>query len=201
MKKKELKAALDLERANNDILMHYLAATMDELFGMWAGADVPEMDEIILNNPAVVVKWADGTKTVSKARGGDEWDPLFGIIACTVRKLTDNHGHGVDDNESLIAEMAKDIQSLDDIDYMMDFCVLTLDILTVLRDSKDLWYGKLGPDEDDFFEASPVIDDRAVTIEHAIDKSSELEDRIDQLVREREEMRQKVRDLIDAGEL
>lgn len=206
MKKKELMAALAWERTKNEALVHSVSLLLHKIDDM-SDPGVPEISEVILNDPATVVKWSDGTKTVSKARGGDKWDPMFGIIACAVRKLTRNRGHGVSENEPLIAEMAKDIQSLSDIDEMTDFCLLTLDVLTILRDSADLWYGKLGPADDEAEKDGGVASDTSDPFYAtsaqvaAASRVDELESRMEGIIAERERMRQKIRDLIDAGEL
>lgn len=159
---------------------------------------LPAIRKVIFNGGATIVFWNDGTKTVAKCHGGDEFDPLFGIMACAARKLTHNHGHGVDDNEPIIADLAKRIKSPDDIDELIEDCLRRLDLLTVLADSADLWMDQLGPacepERDshcDAHVAKPMVSSRM----------DELESRIEDLVREREAMRQKIRDLVDAGEL
>lgn len=158
----------------------------------------PAIRKVIFNGGATIVFWNDGSKTVAKCHGGDKFDPLFGIMACAARKLTHNHGHGVDDNEPIIADLAKRIKSTDDIDELIEDCLRRLDLLTVLADSADLWMDQLGPacepERDshcDAHVANPVVSSRM----------DELESRLEDLVREREAMRQKIRDLVDAGEL
>lgn len=42
---------------------------------------------VIYSNPATVVNWSDGTKTVSKVHGGDEYNPEVGLILCVLKKL------------------------------------------------------------------------------------------------------------------
>lgn len=57
-------------------------------------AMLPPIDEIIINPPAVVVKWNDDTKTVGKAMPandeenlpGDEFDPEIGFAMAIARK-------------------------------------------------------------------------------------------------------------------
>lgn len=45
---------------------------------------------VIFNNPATIVFWADGTKTVVKAQKGDKFDPEKGLaMAITKRALGD----------------------------------------------------------------------------------------------------------------
>lgn len=146
------------------------------------GEGLPVMEKAIFNGPATIALWADSTKTVSKARGGDEYDPLFGLLACILRKLTRNRGHAVDEFEGMLREIAGNISSPDDIDGLIDFCMLTLDILTVLRDSSDKWLSQLGEPEGE--------PDR-----------SELRKAIESIERTQDEVRQMVRNLTMDGEL
>ena len=46
--------------------------------------------KVIFNGPATIVFWSDGTKTVAKCGEDDTFDPLFGIMACVIRKLGRN---------------------------------------------------------------------------------------------------------------
>ena len=47
---------------------------------------------VIYHEPATIVKWKDGTKTVVKCCGGDTYDKEKGLMACIIKKLTDNTG-------------------------------------------------------------------------------------------------------------
>ena len=147
---------------------------------------LPDAERVIFNAPATVVLWTDGTKTISKARGGDEYDPLFGLVACIVRKLTHNKGHAVDDFEGLINELNDGIQSPEDIDGLTDFCLLTLDILTTLRCSSDKWLPQLGePDVPEDTEKA----------------KEELRSMVAKIEVTQDEIRQMVRNLTLEGEL
>ena len=42
---------------------------------------------VIYNRPATVVNWSDGTKTVSKVHGNDDYNPEVGLILCVLKKL------------------------------------------------------------------------------------------------------------------
>lgn len=180
LKKKELAAALAWERTVNRILS-MIYETSEPI--------LPTASKVILNEPATIVKWNDGTKTVSKVREGDEWDPLFGIIACAVRKVTRNRGHAIDANEDLIGELAASIRDLDDVGGLIDYCLFVLDVLTILEESADLWYDQLGPSEP---EPMPVAAATPPT-NHMAHESSTKEDL--------DAVRQQIRNLIDAGEL
>lgn len=87
--------------------------------GLPASDPKPECDpkpvRVILNDPATIVMWSDGKKTVSKARGGDEYDPLFGLMACVVRRLTHNRAHSVDEYEDIIKSCVENHRTVDEL--------------------------------------------------------------------------------------
>lgn len=48
--------------------------------------------KVIFNNPATIVYWKDGTKTVVKCQEGDKWDKEKGLMACICKKFYGNKG-------------------------------------------------------------------------------------------------------------
>ena len=54
--------------------------------------DIPEIKNVIFNDPATIVFWEDGTKTVVKCRDGDEFDPEKGLAMAIVKKAYGNKG-------------------------------------------------------------------------------------------------------------
>ena len=42
---------------------------------------------VVYNNPATIVFWSDGTKTVSKCHGGDVFSPEVGLTLCYLKKI------------------------------------------------------------------------------------------------------------------
>lgn len=50
---------------------------------------VPKIKNVILNDPAVIVMWGDGTKTVVKAQG-EEFDPEKGLAMAISKKAFGN---------------------------------------------------------------------------------------------------------------
>lgn len=64
-------------------------------------ADAPKAKKVIINDPATVVIWDDGTKTVAKAGDGDEYDARVGLLLCAVRKASNNRIR-VEDMENAI---------------------------------------------------------------------------------------------------
>ena len=48
------------------------------------------IERVLFNNPATIVFWADGTKTVVKCRKGDKWDAEKGLAMACAKKLMGN---------------------------------------------------------------------------------------------------------------
>lgn len=51
-----------------------------------------EIEKVIFNNPATIVFWADGTKTVVKRQKGDRYDKEKGLAMAIAKKLYGNTG-------------------------------------------------------------------------------------------------------------
>ena len=52
----------------------------------------PEIKNVIFNDPATIVFWTDGTKTVVKCQEGDEFDPEKGLTMAIAKKVYSNKG-------------------------------------------------------------------------------------------------------------
>lgn len=50
----------------------------------------PKIKDVILNNPATIIYWDDGTKTVVKCMDEDTYAPDVGIAMCFMKKLFEN---------------------------------------------------------------------------------------------------------------
>jgi hypothetical protein len=48
--------------------------------------------DVIFHDPATIVFWEDGTKTVVKCQPGDEYDRLTGFLLCMMKKRYGNSG-------------------------------------------------------------------------------------------------------------
>lgn len=46
--------------------------------------------KVIFNDPATIIIWADGTKTVVKVQNGEKYDPEKGMALCCAKKLLGN---------------------------------------------------------------------------------------------------------------
>lgn len=49
--------------------------------------------KVIFNDPATIVFWEDGTKTVVKCQEGDEYSKETGLALCIVKKISGNKGN------------------------------------------------------------------------------------------------------------
>lgn len=72
---------------------------LDEIFGdaanetkKWENSvDLDkEIDHVVFNDPATIVFWKDGTKTVTKCHAGDTFNKETGLAMYIIRKLTKN---------------------------------------------------------------------------------------------------------------
>ena len=54
---------------------------------------IPEIKNVIFNDPATIVFWEDGTKTVVKCQDGDEFDPEKGLAMAITKKAYGNKGN------------------------------------------------------------------------------------------------------------
>ena len=57
-----------------------------------SSSHIPEIKNVIFNDPATIVFWEDGTKTVVKCQDGDEFDPEKGLSMAIVKKAYGNKG-------------------------------------------------------------------------------------------------------------
>lgn len=54
---------------------------------------IPEIKELVFNDPATIIFWEDGTKTVVKAQNGEAFDKEKGFCMAIVKKLFGNEGN------------------------------------------------------------------------------------------------------------
>ena len=47
---------------------------------------LPSIKNVVFNNPATIIFWEDGTKTIVKAMETDTYDPEFGFAMCICKK-------------------------------------------------------------------------------------------------------------------
>ncbi len=55
--------------------------------------EMPKIKDVIFNDPATIVFWADGTKTVVQCQDGDTFDPEKGLAMAITKKALGNKGN------------------------------------------------------------------------------------------------------------
>lgn len=154
----------------------------------------PAPKRVIINDPATVVFFSDDTKTVTKAKDGDEYDPLFGIMACALRKVGKNRVR-IDAWEPVIDFLSS---------YLADAkeCRVIADMLNTTADALELDGVMDAMEEYDEREDTPDCQVFDTTVKDGTTSAvGELETRVADIERGRERTRQAIRDLIDRGEL
>ena len=58
-----------------------------------SSSNIPEIKNVIFNDPATIVFWEDRTKTVVKCQDGDEFDPEKGLAMAIAKKAYGNKGN------------------------------------------------------------------------------------------------------------
>ena len=64
---------------------------LNSIYGI-SSSRIPEIKNVIFNDPATIVFWEDGTKTVVKCQDGDEFDPEKGLAMAIAKKAYGNKG-------------------------------------------------------------------------------------------------------------
>jgi hypothetical protein len=94
----ELSGMIDRETKINEIIEDLHRRIGDPKYSRSRGISKPYVDpmrikDVIFNDPATIVFWADGTKTVVKCQEGDEFDPEKGLTMAIAKKVYGNKGH------------------------------------------------------------------------------------------------------------
>lgn len=68
----------------------YTLDEVEHLIKARSSNTVPKIEDVIFNDPATIVFWKDGTKTVVKAQDGEEYDPEKGLAMAISKKAMGN---------------------------------------------------------------------------------------------------------------
>lgn len=68
---------------------------------------VSRIKKVIFNDPATIVLWRDGTKTVVKCQDDDAYDKMTGLAMCISKKFLGNNGRYYDLFKKYIDEVDK----------------------------------------------------------------------------------------------
>ena len=76
-----------IDEFNRNLYRYLLNST----YGM-SSSHIPEIKNVIFNDPATIVFWEDGTKTVVKCQDSDEFDHEKGLAMAIAKKAYGNKG-------------------------------------------------------------------------------------------------------------
>lgn len=76
--------------------------------------DMFAIKKVIFNDPATIVMWTDGTKTVVKCGEEDIYDPQTGLLMCIAKKAYGNKGKFND----ILREWVPEVEEIDPVDYV-----------------------------------------------------------------------------------
>lgn len=115
-----------LSARGNGKIMTSLKENLNMIYGT---KSILEITNVIFNNPATIVFWSDGTKTVVKCQEGDVFDPEKGLAIAIVKKTygNDNAFHKVfktwvkeEDYEVSTSELTEDNKFVDTMNKVLD---------------------------------------------------------------------------------
>lgn len=81
--------SLDDIRNDAEVPINIYRNILNSTYGI-GSLRIPEIKNVIFNDPATIVFWEDGTKTVVKCQDGDEFDPEKGLAMAIVKKAYGN---------------------------------------------------------------------------------------------------------------
>ena len=83
--------SLDDIRNDDEVPRNIYRNILNSTYGI-GSLRIPEIKNVIFNDPATIVFWEDGTKTVVKCQDGDEFDPEKGLAMAIAKKAYGNKG-------------------------------------------------------------------------------------------------------------
>ena len=84
--------SLDDIRNDDEVPRNIYRNILNSTYGI-GSLRIPEIKNVIFNDPATIVFWEDGTKTVVKCQDGDEFDPEKGLAMAIAKKAYGNKGN------------------------------------------------------------------------------------------------------------
>ena len=75
---------------------------------------IPEIKNVIFNDPATIVFWDDGTKTIVKCQDGDEFDPEKGLAMAIAKKAYGNKGSYCNKLKKWLPRLRKEKKNAED---------------------------------------------------------------------------------------
>jgi hypothetical protein len=82
--------AKDVDKYLGDVVYEKLYDMAKTALFRYNGISLPEIEDVIFNDPATIVFWSDHTKTVVKTQNGEAYDPEKGLAMAISKKVLGN---------------------------------------------------------------------------------------------------------------
>lgn len=105
IKSKLIKNALNEKFTTSAIPSADLILNLYENYGHLG---IPEIKKVLYKNPATIVYWTDGSKTVVKCQREDAYDPEKGLAMAILKKMNGNTGHYYEGFKKWLPKEGKD---------------------------------------------------------------------------------------------
>ena len=89
----KLTVNMDITGSQRTYDFHLYADNCGEHWSLGVFTIFPNIKDVIHNDPATIVLWQDGSKTVVKCQKGDTYDPEKGLAMCIIKKICGNKGN------------------------------------------------------------------------------------------------------------
>ena len=95
----------DVNELDEEFLRHYYKSGANcSLIGEFNDGFTLEPKKVIFSDPATIVLWKDGTKTVVKTQDGEKYDKEKGLAMCYTKKILGNRGRYYDELKKYLDE-------------------------------------------------------------------------------------------------
>ena len=122
---------VDFKNVNTKTIENLAVAMVDVLKGSGGGVYSTEIKNVIFNDPATIVFWTDGTKTVVKAKN-EPFDPEKGLAMAMSKKFLGNQGNYFNEFKKWLPEEEEKKTTV------KEFCVdITADVAPVIYGTID----------------------------------------------------------------
>ena len=92
---------------NMDCINHATGAlkkVLNKTYGTSYSSTKPSILKVIFNDPATIVLWSDGTKTIVRCQEGDTFDPEKGLSMAITKKALGNTGNYYEEIKKWLAK-------------------------------------------------------------------------------------------------
>lgn len=103
------------EVVDRAIVSSAVKQTLNKCFGTPIKPFIPEIKKVHFNNPATVVLWSDGTKTIVRCGDNDIFDPEKGLAIAIAKKSLGNQGNYYNEFKKWLPEEKTDADDTNDI--------------------------------------------------------------------------------------